>query len=160
MRYHLSMKNLLIAAIAALVSVTASASTTSVYCTSLPNSTGQVAQIAYSGSLVRADNNLALNLSFATPHTFAQLTCGTVAMNVPFGNGVLCINPIPSFMRVGGPILTSELQPDGSFGFASRQADLTSLPQASTLYFQWWYRDTPQETITFNTSNAMSCVLN
>jgi len=135
-----------------LLALSAFAGSVTTYCDSLPNSTGQVAQCGYTGSLNRVNNDLSMTLANATPNTFGQLTCGTVPFNVPFGNGTLCINPLTQFVRVGGPVPITN-------GTAICPVDLTSMPLATTLRFQWWYRDAAAGSITFNTSNAVACTL-
>jgi hypothetical protein len=136
----------------AILAVTSSAGSVTTYCDSQPNSVGLVAQCGYTGSLVREANQLSMTLTGATSQSFGQLTCGTIPFNVPFGNGTLCINPLSQFVRVGGPVPIVN-------GQAICPVDLPSMPYATTLRFQWWYRDTQAGAITFNTSNAVACTL-
>lgn len=121
-----------------------------IVCESLPNSGGQTALINYTGSFVRESNSLTISLAYARPNSFAQLTCGTSQMNMPFGNGILCINPLNNFVRVGQPVATNS-------GTCFCPVNLMEMPYQQTLYFQWWYRDNETHGYGFNTSDAMRC---
>lgn len=121
------------------------------YCNSLPNSTGQVAQIGYTGSLVRGNNDLTITLTNCPDHMFAFLTCGVNTFNMPFGNGILCISPFPpGILKVNQPHLFER-------GSMSYTLDLNALPPAQSLHFQWWFRDHDAGGARMNTSNAVTC---
>ena len=67
---------------------------------------------------------------------------GETEMQMPFGNGYLCVNPLaPALYRV------SSLACAGAGGEAQAHLDFTALPTGgaitggSTWCFQYWYRD-------------------
>jgi hypothetical protein len=112
----------------------------SIYCTSLPNSTGNTAGMAWSGSCIVADNNFTLHASDGPGGQPGLFIYGANQASIPFGNGVLCISaPI---LRLNPPVFM-----DGS-GAASKVVDLANPPSTSgtitagsTWNFQMWERD-------------------
>jgi hypothetical protein len=111
-----------------------------VYCSSLPNSTGATAGMAWAGSCVVADNNFTLLASNGPGGQPGLFIYGANQASIPFGNGVLCISaPI---LRLNPPVFM-----DGS-GAASKVVDLANPPSTtgtitagSTWNFQMWERD-------------------
>lgn len=109
------------------------------YCTSLPNSSGASAQIATSGSTSIAQNDLVLNASGCPPGQIGLYFFGTDQVQLPFGNGLLCVSG-----GVERLIPATVIQPDGT---ATKQVDNTAAPAAGKLVpgsswnFQFWFRD-------------------
>jgi hypothetical protein len=128
----------------AVLTLTTQAQNGTIYCTSNPNVTGQVAHMGFC-----QPTQDSMCLTNATPNGYAQLMCGTTPMNVPFANGTMCINPFNNYFRVGTPV---QVSPEGT---ASTFIPWQTLNTNSTLYFQWLYRDIQPSGYTFNTSNAL-----
>jgi hypothetical protein len=127
------------------------------YCTSTPNSTGQAATIALTGSLQVADNNVHL-LAFQCPPTRPGLFLyGANPTQIPFADGYLCISPFyPGLHRAGGALLLDQA------GTATQQLDFSALPPGagiqpgSTWNFQFWYRDLAAGGSGSNLTDALS----
>ena len=112
------------------------------------NSLGSTAVLGWAGSLVAADNNLALNVAALPAGSFGYFLCSTAhAPATPLlgSQGELCLGgAIGRFNRPG------EIQVASAQGFASLALDLGSIPQPTgavsvqpgdTWHFQYWYRD-------------------
>ncbi len=120
-------------------------------CRSLPNSTGEVAQLFALGSTRVNENDLeihARSLPVGAPGFFFL---GDAPQMLPFGGGLLCVGG--NLIRLGVQVTTPE-------GTASEAIDIPLLPPiggglvpGSTWYTQFVYRDTPLAG-GFNFSNA------
>ena len=135
----------------------------SVYCTSLPNSTGSVGSLRATGAANVAFERLALGCSDlptgATAYFLASLGQGMVSM--PGGSqGVLCLGG--AIGRFVGP---SEIQNTGATGSIQLVVDVHSIPQpngrvpilpGSTWNFQAWHRDSSPGGATSNFTEAVS----
>ncbi len=112
----------------------------SVYCSSLPNSTGATASIGWSGSCVVADNNFTLDMAGGPGNQPGLFIYGANQASIPFGNGILCISaPI---IRLNPPVFMD------SAGTASKVIDLANPPSQTGLItagsqwnFAMWLRD-------------------
>jgi hypothetical protein len=119
------------------------------YCSSTPNSTGLAALVAASGSnLAGGGNQLLLSAAPTQSGQPGIFFHGASQINVPFGNGSLC---------VGAPIvrLLPPVVADGS-GTSMRVLDNGSFLPDQIRNFQYWYRDPMGGGANFNTSNAVS----
>jgi hypothetical protein len=147
------MKNIILSFIFTLGMCVPSNSQGVVYCTSNPNSTGNVADISFcvpdSGPPPPMPGCMVL--LNAPPSVNAQLMCGISPMSNPFGNGMFCMNPMHPIFRVGPMIITA---PNGS-GFQWINWGLLPNPMIQPLYFQWIFRDPTAVGFTYNTSNAL-----
>lgn len=124
----------------------------SLSCTSLPNSTGQVSTLALVGSTSVAANNVVLvanKLPINQPGVFYY---GNGTMNTPFGNGIRCVGG-NSTTRLGA-------MSTGPIGLAATGLNLNGIQDPnvaihgdSTWYFQFWYRDPNGGGVNF--SNAL-----
>jgi hypothetical protein len=129
-----------------------------VYCSSLPNSTGATAGMAWAGSCVVADNNFTLLASNGPGGQPGLFIYGANQASIPFGDGILCISaPIH---RLNPPVFM-----DGS-GAASKVVDLVNPPSTtgtitagSTWNFQMWERDPAagRSRLRFLQSSPLSC---
>lgn len=129
------------------------------YCPGTPNSTGTPAILDSQGSLSLAANNLVLTISGGVPNQFGLFFYGGASVDLPFGNGRLCVG--------GGSQGLFRLNPPtqvGAGGTTSLAIDLTQPPMASgsgeviatsTWNFQFWYRDPAAGGSAFNLSNAV-----
>lgn len=121
-------------------------------CEALPNSTGLPARLDVLGSRVVADNDLTLTVDQAVPGNFGLFFYGPNAIEIPFGEGRLCVGG--GVRRLGPP------QTIGAGGDALRPVDLTAPPAAGELLpgthfgFQFWYRDPAGGPFGFNSSNS------
>lgn len=111
----------------------------SVYCTSTPNSTGEIGQIEGVGSNVIASNDLTLNVTSLPQGMFGIFVMGRLPSQTPLFDGVLCLqNPLIRFNQI---LQVTSLQQ------VSFSPSLTSLPQGATFSpgetwrFQFWHRD-------------------
>ncbi|MFT7486521.1 MAG: hypothetical protein ACI9F9_002376 [Candidatus Paceibacteria bacterium] len=110
------------------------------YCVSLPNTTGQVAAISYTGTNFFTNNDLVLQASNCPPGQFGLFFYGPSRAFAVFGSGIRC---------VGGGLF--RLQPALTIdpaGFASRAIDTSLMAGTSgainagdTWDFQFWFRD-------------------
>ena len=123
-------------------------------CQGLPNSTGSPALLTALGSAVVSTNDLSLEVANAAPAQFGLFFFGPDAINLPFGEGRLCVGG--GLTRLGPALLTS-----GS-GTVSRDIPLDTSPAAGVLIpgsrfqFQFWYRDPQGGAAGFNLSSAQS----
>lgn len=130
------------------------------YCRSFPNSTGQSAVLATSGTASITANNLAVhagNMPAGVPVLFFY---GRDNVQLSFGEGLRCVGG--GTARLGPPIMTS-----GS-GLASRPLDFTVPPlgfgpqavaPGNTIHLQGWYRDVSGGQAGFNLSDAQQILV-
>jgi hypothetical protein len=115
------------------------------YCNSLPNSTGQVAQMSVNGSYSLATNNFEL-VAQPVPNTPFLFFYGPQQVDLPFGDGVRC---------VGGQLQRITPATAASGNRATRIVDLAAQGFApGAVNFQCWFRDTAAGNTGFNTSDA------
>ncbi len=130
------------------------------YCTAYPNSAGPGARIDRSGSTSISANDFTLEVQGSVPGQFGLFFYGPDAIEVPFGDGALCVG-------AGGLGLFRLLppQPSDGGGSASRLLDFTVPPASqgpgailtgSTWHFQYWYRDSAAGGAGFNLSDGLA----
>jgi hypothetical protein len=112
------------------------------YCASSPNSTGHVARIGAWGSLAVADANTHLWTSACPPGSLGIFFYGADSVQIPFGNGTLCISPFyPGLFRLDPAVAID------AAGHAELELDFAALHPAgqiaagSSWNFQFWFRD-------------------
>jgi len=125
------------------------------YCPLTPNSAGAVPDA--SGSASVAANNLVLGVSGVAPNEPGVFIYGSAAIQAPFGEGKRCAGGAgvvrlwpPSFAGPGG----------GNYRALDNTsaATVTSpspIVSATTLYFQYWFRDPPGGGTGFNLSDGL-----
>lgn len=124
----------------------------STYCTSLPNSSGQIGAMASSGVASFTLDDLTLSCSGlpATSHGIFFYGTASIDPGIPFGNGLRCvggaIKRLSAVTVTGG--VASQLQHLGSSAYAGVQP-------GDTRYFQFWFRDVPAGGALFNFSNGL-----
>jgi len=118
------------------------------YCASTPNSTGQAAEIGWSGSCVAADADFTLDAG-PVPNEPFLFFFGDSQIQVPFGNGFLC---------VGGGITRLNPPAFASAGVAIRGVDLPAfgITLGTSANFQCWFRDPAGGGAFSNTSNGLA----
>lgn len=112
------------------------------YCTSTPNSSGEAATIAVTGSLSVSTIDTYLAADGCPPNRPGLFFYGAQPAQFPFANGYLCVSPFaPGLFRVppavtinpqghaGVPLIYSQLPPAGA------------ILAGSTWHFQFWFRD-------------------
>lgn len=121
------------------------------FCPSLPNSTGQAAEVAFVGSGSLGSSDLTLRAA-PVPNRFGLFFYGmNETGGVPLGNGIRCVDA--PFYR-----LPAEL---AAGGVLEHVVDFTNLPaqgqiQAGTTWvFQAWFRDPQGGGAGYNTSSAL-----
>jgi hypothetical protein len=123
------------------------------YCTANANSSGQAASIDYTGSLDIPSNTFGLVANGCATNQFGIFFYGPSQLNVPFGNGRLC---------VGGGQKRLPLSQTNSLGVATRSIDFNNLPNGGDINpgdqtnFQFWFRDPMGGGSNFNTSDALN----
>jgi hypothetical protein len=126
-------------------------------CPPMPNSSGHAATLTASGSCSVAANDLVLRAFVSPRETPGLLIYGSNTVQLPFGDGYLCVSPFhPGIIRLN-PLVQAD-----QAGVLSRAIDFTGLPAAgaiepgSTWNFQFWFRDPMGPGGTgFNLSNAL-----
>lgn len=136
--------------------ITGCSGSTSIYCTTSPNSVGAGALIGSAGDPSLSTNQFDLSVAGAVPGQFGIFFYGTPRTPVAFGDGWRCVgSPLSRFLP---PILV-----DGT-GAAARALDVTVPPLASgpsaavigvSQGFQFWYRDPAGLGAGFNVSDAL-----
>ncbi|MBK7876909.1 MAG: hypothetical protein IPJ77_14380 [Planctomycetes bacterium] len=133
--------------------ITAPCPSPTTFCASSPNSVGAGARISWIGSTRVSRNDFTLLCTGARPNTSGLFFYGQTTTQVPFGNGVRCVeNP---FFRL--PARQANI-----FGDLLYTLNLSSLPTGGqisagqTWKFQCYYRDIAGGGAFFNTSDALS----
>lgn len=129
------------------------------YCQSSINSYGTAAVMGYSGSLSLAQGTFGLTVDGVPydPRSWGVFTYGQTPMNVPFGNGWLCINPLAGLGRLSNQPLTSTIL---GRSMIDAPAEFAAFAPGSTWNFQFWYRNPAGATpagggATFNLSDGL-----
>jgi hypothetical protein len=125
------------------------------YCQSTVNTAGTAAVIGYSGSLVLGEQSFTLSVTGqpVSPGSFGMFTCGQDQYNVPFGNGYLCISPFgPGIKRMATQHLDAVTLTHDIFQVPSEAA---YFQPGSSWNFQFWYRNSAANPLTFNLSDAL-----
>jgi len=117
------------------------------YCQSGTNSIATAAAITGQGTPERGSSDCTLVVNDMIPGTFSAMTYSTVPLNMPFGDGWLCVHPAYTNW-LPGPMQTPQN------GTRSWLTSLSFANPGDTLYFQAWYRD-PGFSNEFNTSNGL-----
>ncbi len=126
------------------------------------NSTSAGAFLSSSGSASASADDLVLTVSNVPPNQFGILFMGgdQVVDRPPFGDGLLCVAPVPVFCRF--PVQNSGssgvmTEGPGIVAFSQTLQPACHIDPGDTWYFQGWYRD-PQGPCggLFNLSNALS----
>ena len=125
------------------------------YCNASPNSYGTVAQINYVGALGLSQGTFGLRVTGLPiePTAFGVFTYGGTQMNVPFGNGYLCINPLGGLYRMTPqPLVDTTV----SRSFVEAPAEFSLFQPASSWNFQFWYRNPAAGGAGFNLSDGLN----
>ena len=123
------------------------------YCSANPNSTGGAAAISFSGSTHISDDDFVLNAS-PVPDDFGIFFFGPGQIEVPFGNGFLCISA-PQYRLLPVDVGTSSVL-SHTVDFGSPAGALITPGQAWN--FQAWFRDPAGGGAAFNTSDGIQIV--
>ena len=132
------------------------------YCVASPNSVGPGMTVGYSGSGSVAQQDLTLFATAGPPNQFGLFFYGMYQDNVPFGEGVLCVDGgVLGIFRFGVTQLDV-------FGDAAYVVDWNAPPVGSgpgqwvdgdQWNVQFWYRDPSGGPAGFNTTDALSLYL-
>jgi hypothetical protein len=117
------------------------------YCTVNPNSTGFPALMGASGSTDISDNNFTVTASQLPPNQFYIFFYGPNQIDIPFGNGRLCVGAPQT--RLNPPQLST------GGGLASRVVNISGFAPG-VQNFQCWFRDPPAGGAAYNTSDGLS----
>jgi hypothetical protein len=127
-----------------------------VYCHSYANSTGLVADLDISGSMSLSKNDVELYSGNCPIGKYGQFFYGSTPAELPFGDGVLCINPFkPGLTRLLGVALVD------AAGGAEYELDFSApgtrgvIQPGQKWYFQFWFRDYTPGGSGFNLSDAI-----
>jgi hypothetical protein len=117
------------------------------YCTVNNNSTGFPALMGASGSADISVNNFTIDASQLPPVQFYIFFYGPNQVDIPFGNGRLCVGAPQT--RLNPPQLST------AGGLASRLVNISGfVPGVKN--FQCWFRDPPAGGAFFNTSDGLA----
>jgi hypothetical protein len=126
------------------------------YCTAAPNSTGQGAMIAASGTSSIANNNLVLDAQPIAPSQPGIFFYGPNETEVPFGNGFLCIAGQVWRLPVSTADATGQLQWALDLTMPPANSGGGEIIAGATWKFQAWYRDPAAGGAFFNLSDGVS----
>ena len=130
------------------------------YCRGAANSAGPGASISFNGTPSLSHNEFSLLATGVVPNSFGFFYYGPEAIQIPFGNGFMCVGT--------GGVGLFRLMPPGlsdSSGSIERQLDFTQPPLStgtgavttgSTWRFQLWYRDAAAGDPGFNLSSGLA----
>ncbi|MAE27962.1 MAG: hypothetical protein CMJ87_03100 [Planctomycetes bacterium] len=124
-----------------------------VSCTSGSNSLGTVADLGYIGSCLVADNNFTLVAS-SVPDNMGLFIYSNGTMNIPLGDGRLCVNGSAGIVRLFPVVMASGNQAQLTLDLANPPAASGLITAGSTWYFQEWYRDPGFGSSGFNLTNG------
>ncbi|MBL8861083.1 MAG: DNRLRE domain-containing protein [Planctomycetes bacterium] len=129
------------------------------YCMSTVNSSGQRAEIGWSGSTSWAANDLRLTVAGAPPNVMGAFFCGPNPSLIPFGNGYRCVDS-----SIYTPLLRLGNAPASSSGTVDHLLDFSRAPAAvihpsSMWRFQYWFRDPGAPPDGFNLSDGLFVVV-
>lgn len=106
------------------------------FCASTPNTSGNSAEIGYSGSGSLAADDSVLTVTGAAPNTFGLFFHGDLSVgSFPVGDGLLCVGG----NQIRMPIVVTDAQGNASFPI-----DFAANPQiaaGNVRYFQFFFRD-------------------
>ena len=123
------------------------------YCTSLPNSTGESASIGAQGDASKALDNLVISAVGLPATANALLVSGTSAIDpgTPFGNGLLCVGG--ALIRHGVHVASGGVILDAQ---NMQSPEYAGVQPGDTRYYQVFYRDPPAGGALFNTTDAVA----
>jgi len=135
----------------------------SVFCMAAPNSTGQGAEIAMSGSTSLVANDLVLSAGPVPAGQPGIFFYGQSETQVPFGNGFRCIGTSgPGTIFRLYPFVTPDVLGDLIYPVDNQVvpggAPGAQLTAGATWKFQAWYRDSAAGGAGFNLSDGLSIV--
>lgn len=122
------------------------------YCSTSVNSTGGGAQIHASGSSSAAANDLELSASPVPANQFGLFFYGPSQIELPFGDGFLCVGGGLHRLPVGTASKAMELR----FPVDNTLPPATNLTAGSTWNFQAWFRDLAAGGAGYNLSDGVS----
>jgi len=127
------------------------------FCTSMPNSSGNSASIAATGSATLADQTVTLQATGAPNDAVGLFFFGVNQMQATFGQGLRCVGPgrvqrMPPMVTTGpaNGSPAGEVMIDIDFS-----ANYASAITAGQLNFQFWYQDTVGMNPTFNLTDGI-----
>jgi len=143
------------------IRLTIDSSLGTLFCNSLPNSTGNTARLHAEGSASVALNDLELHAEFVPAGEPGLFFYGPAEVAIPFGDGTRCVSgPAGTIQRIY-PYASA-----GEDGFLSATVDNTHpvhAPQlaqpGSTWKFQAWFRDSAAGGAGFNLSDGITLTL-
>jgi hypothetical protein len=123
------------------------------YCTSLPNSTGEAASIGAQGDASLQLNNLVISAVGLPDTANSMLVSGTAAIDpgTPFGNGLLCVGG--TLIRHGIHVANGGVILDAQ---DMQSPEYMGVQPGDTRYYQVIYRDPPAGGALFNTTDAVA----
>lgn len=128
-----------------------------VRCPATPNSTGQGATLTATGVPSLSTPGFSMSVGSAPADRPVKFLYSSAAVQLPFGDGWMCISPYTGLRRLG-PVLSTD-----AAGIATLPLDFPGSPLVngtfsglSTWHFQAWFRDTGVVGGTgINTTNAL-----
>ncbi len=122
-------------------------------CTSNANSSGGVGNLAFPGSCVVADNNFSITAS-SVPNNAGLFIYSNGSINIPFGDGRLCVNGSAGVMRLYPLTFASGNTVTKTFDLTNPPSSAGQVTAGSTFYYQHWHRDPGFGSAQFNLTNA------
>jgi hypothetical protein len=100
-----------------------------------------------------ADNNFTLVAS-SVPDNMGLFIYSNGTMNIPLGDGRLCVNGSAGIVRLFPVVMASGNQAQLTLDLANPPAASGLITAGSTWYFQEWYRDPAFGSSGFNLTNG------
>lgn len=127
------------------------------HCTSSPNSTGATATLDATGSLSLFYDDTVLETESCPPDVLGVFLHSPQPASGPFGDGVLCVDPLAAgYLRIGAPLRTDA---GGSARVALQLLSFSrgaAIQAGDTRYFQFLHRDPGAGGAGFNLSHGMA----
>ncbi len=127
------------------------------YCTSSPNSTGQMGRIEAFGVAEIATGNMLLLATDCPPNRPLMFFYGGGATNNPLGNGTLCIDPAGSGISRIQPVQFTDANGTAMHWLTSAEISgpFGGTSAAPTMNYQAWFRDASGGAVGSNLTNAV-----
>lgn len=124
------------------------------YCLSTANSSGVAAVMTSSGAPSVSSNQFSIGVQGAVPSTQGLYFYGSDELQVPFGNGYRCVGG--QLFRIAATVTDAGGNSLLPVDLVNPRSEAGRILPGSTWKFQYWYRDTPAGSGSFDLSDGLS----